>query len=364
MNAARDRAHSVMARLAGAELDDASFRHEAAAILRRAVGFEGWSWLAVDPGARLPTSEVGEHMVVDRAVRRFLRMMPETWDGTRKRTRQCPLPHTSPGAAPAVALSTETGGDLSRDPCWRDVFGPAGVGDKMGVQFIAGGTCWGLMHLHRDSSSPHFSEEDTQLVSGVAPLLAARLRARLRDPGPRAGPGPAPVPEPGTIMLDGDLSLVAATDQAWQWISRLGLRPPNDAEPLPSAIYVLVLHLAMSPERPPGPARIRLQATDGRWAVARAAPLSSGSGAAAGYAVTLEAAPPADLAPLLMRAWGLTARERDVARLAMDGLSTEDIAASLYISGHTVRGHLKTIFARTGVSRRQDLVAVLGGGPP
>ena len=205
-----------------------------------------------------------------------------------------------------MALSAETGGDLSRDPCWREVFGPAGVGDKMGVQLIAGGICWGLMHLHLDSSSPHYSEEDTQLLSAVAPLLTARLRARLRAIGPRAGPVRAPVPEPGTIILDEDLSLVAATDQAWQWISCLGLRPPNDAEPLPSAIYVLALHLAMSPERPPGPARVRLQATDGRWAVARAAPLFGRSRTTAGYAVTLERAPSEDLTPLLMRAWGLT----------------------------------------------------------
>jgi DNA-binding CsgD family transcriptional regulator len=31
---------------------------------------------------------------------------------------------------------------------------------------------------------------------------------------------------------------------------------------------------------------------------------------------------------------------------------------------HTVRDHLKTIFGKTGVSRRQDLVAVLTGRAP
>jgi hypothetical protein len=45
--------------------------------------------------------------------------------------------------------------------------------------------------------------------------------------------------------------------------------------------------------------------------------------AAAGYAITLEAAPADDLASLLMRAWGLTRREREVARLVIDGLPTE-----------------------------------------
>ena len=75
--------------------------------------------------------------------------------------------------------------------------------------------------------------------------------------------------------------------------------------------------------------------------------------------------PPADdLAPLLMRAWGLTRREREVARLVIDGLSTEDIATALFISVHTVRDHLKTMFGKMGVSRRQDVAAVLTGRTP
>jgi len=45
------------------------------------------------------------------------------------------------------------------------------------------------------------------------------------------------------------------------------------------------------------------------------APLVSGRQAGAGYAITLEPARCEDLAPLLMRAWVLTPREREVARL-------------------------------------------------
>jgi DNA-binding CsgD family transcriptional regulator len=56
-----------------------------------------------------------------------------------------------------------------------------------------------------------------------------------------------------------------------------------------------------------------------------------------------------------MRAWRLTRREREVARLVIDGLSTEDIAAALFISVHTVRDHLKMIFGKIGVSRCQDM---------
>jgi len=66
--------------------------------------------------------------------------------------------------------------------------------------------------------------------------------------------------------------------------------------------------------------------------------------------------------------WGgldaLTSREREVARLVIDGLSTQDIATALFISVHTVRDHLKMIFGKMGVSRRQDMVATLTGRTP
>lgn len=156
--------------------------------------------------------------------------------------------------------------------------------------------------------------------------------------------------------------MVAATEQAWRWIDRLGVPGPNPAEPLPPHVYVLAAHVAASPQR--RPARVRARAADGTWVVVRAAALTTGSQVAAGYAVTLEAAPADDLAPLLMRAWGLTRREREVAWLVIDGLSTEDIATALFISAHTVRDHLKTMFGKVGVSRRQDLAATLTGRAP
>jgi len=239
------------------------------------------------------------------------------------------------------------------------VWGPAGVGDKMRVQLNAGGACWALVHLHRDSARRHYSEDDIEFAEAVAPLLAPRVRADLRTPGPRDAD---PAPEPGTIILDQDQSMVAATEQAWRWIDRLGVPGPNPAEPLPPHIYVLATHVAASPERQP--ARVRVRAADGTWAVIRAAALTTGSQVPAGYAVTLEAAPADDLAPLLMRAWRLTRREREVARLVIDGLSTEDIATALFISVHTVRDHLKMIFSKMGVSRRQDMVATLTGRTP
>jgi len=350
-NNARVRARTDLARLAAARLDNDGFRWEAAAILRRVIGFDGWCWLLTDPGARLPTRDLGENVIAGQSIRRFSRHHPEASAVPWQRS-----------ARPVAVTSAVTGRDLDSDPAWRETFGPAGVGDYMSAPLLADGTCWAQLHLHRDSSAAFFSADDAGFVAEVAPMLAARLRDGLRtrpadgDAAPHDDPA-----EPGTILVDEELSVIAATPAAQDWIDRLGLMKPSDAEPLPGFIYSIAARVALSRARgaePPPNVRARLQAADGRWTVVRVAPLI---GAAGGYVITLEAARSEDLAPLLMRAWSLTAREREVARLVIDGLSSEDIAQALFISVHTVRDHVKAIFAKTGVTRRHDLIAALAG---
>jgi hypothetical protein len=48
---ARNRARAALVSLAEGEPDSDSFRHEAIAILHRAIGVDGWGWLMTDPGA-------------------------------------------------------------------------------------------------------------------------------------------------------------------------------------------------------------------------------------------------------------------------------------------------------------------------
>jgi len=215
------------------------------------------------------------------------------------------------------------------------------------------------MSLGRENSGRWFGDEDVALLADLAPVIAARLRDGLRVGCPDDGLDPGP----GTIILDQDLSLVAATGQAWRWIERLGMQPVT-SDVLPGFIYAAATRAATSAAQVPEPARVRLQTGDGRWIIAWAAPLTRGPRAGNGYAITLERARADDLAPLLMRAWALTPRERQVARLVMDGLSSDAIAAALFVSAHTVRDHLKAIFAKVGISRRRDLAAALAGQKP
>ncbi len=56
----------------------------------------------------------------------------------------------------------------------------------------------------------------------------------------------------------------------------------------------------------------------------------------------------------------LTAREREVAMLAARGLSDQQIAERLFVSVRTVHAHLRSAYAKLGISGRNELAAVLG----
>jgi DNA-binding NarL/FixJ family response regulator len=66
-------------------------------------------------------------------------------------------------------------------------------------------------------------------------------------------------------------------------------------------------------------------------------------------AVTIQRATPTDVAALVFHAHGLTARERQLARLLLDGLPNTEIAQQLYISTYTVRDHVKAVLDKLGV---------------
>jgi DNA-binding CsgD family transcriptional regulator len=93
--------------------------------------------------------------------------------------------------------------------------------------------------------------------------------------------------------------------------------------------------------------------------VLRASPLVGGDDAQ--VAVALESATGDGLVGLLLRAYGLSAREEQVCREVMAGRSSAEIAEHLFISTNTVQDHLKAVFAKVGVRSRGSLVARLSG---
>jgi DNA-binding CsgD family transcriptional regulator len=78
-------------------------------------------------------------------------------------------------------------------------------------------------------------------------------------------------------------------------------------------------------------------------------------------AITIRAATADETVDILCRAYGLTARESELVRLIVHGLSTQQIAERLCITPYTVKDHVKAVFEKTGARSRGDLVNRISG---
>ena len=176
-------------------------------------------------------------------------------------------------------------------------------------------------------------------------MRRALLIGEARDPEtPRA---------PGLLVLTEHLEIESATPGTERWLSGL---PGGGGGQLPPAVIAVggqALRTA-DRERAGEVAMARVLCDSGNWVVLHGATLLATG--VRRVAVIVEPGHPARIQPLLMAAYGLTAREQEVARLVLQGESTNEIAERLVVSPHTVQEHLKSIFEKTGVRSRRDLV--------
>jgi DNA-binding CsgD family transcriptional regulator len=276
---------------------------------------------------------------------------------------------------PAASLRAATDNRPLRSPRYRDFLQPQGFDDELRVVFRTGGTPWALAGLYREKGSPAFDDHDIALMSAISAVVASAYRARTTvatdvDGGPG---GPALVNAPGMMVFDSAGVLASANTEATRWLSQIYgtgeddtvswldvLADPSSEDlqaPVP-IIPLLARARAVAAGLEDGDARLRFRDRTGRWLVLHASCLAGRAGDGT-VAVVVEPAKSAEIAPIVIEAYGLSPRERDVVGAIARGSSTPEIAAELFLSTHTVRDYIKSVFEKVGVSSRGELVAKL-----
>jgi len=142
------------------------------------------------------------------------------------------------------------------------------------------------------------------------------------------------------------------------WVETFGVAAVPDINTAVPIVPLLSKARAIAAGRADGPARLRVRDRSGRWIILHASALEAATGNET-VAVVVEPAKSADIAPIVIEAYGLTGREREVVRAIARGSSTPEIAAELFLSAHTVRDYIKSVFEKVGVNSRAELIAKL-----
>jgi DNA-binding CsgD family transcriptional regulator len=227
-----------------------------------------------------------------------------------------------------------------------------GLEDELTASFVDDSTFWGCVRLYRHGGRLPFDAAEVAYLAALAPLLAdSYRRAVLAQPSTVDERSAAP----GIVILDDRARLEAMTPAAESWLEELIDIPRSLSTPLPHPIYALAARTRAGDNGGGLEARARLATKSGRWLVLHASPLPGGGPRRT--AIVMQPAPSVEMAPLIVHAYGLTERERDVVQRVVSGLSTKEIAAGLGLSRYTVGDHLKAVFEKVGVGSRGELVA-------
>lgn len=339
------RLRDEIASLCNHALDLPTFFDGARRAIERAVPHDGCCWMTFDPATLLPTSHIPYRSIPPEQVPRLAQNEYSEEDFNKFSVLWMDDPHVG-------VLSKATEGARERSTRYRVLLQPNGFQNEMRASFGQEGGCWGGVAIYRSDRLPDFAPGDALALAEVSELMAQGIkRAVLTQVVGMVDRENSP----GLILINSDGSVEAMNSSAGAWLDDLMVTSTPETG-LPSIVHALSSRTRRSVSAESGvqPAQARSRTRSGGWVVMHGSLV--GDGPDARVAIILEQARPPQIAPLIAEAYGLTAREQDVARLVIQGHSTAEIADQLYVSSNTVQDHLKSIFDKVGVRSRRELV--------
>ncbi len=315
--------------------------------LATVMPFDGYCWHTVDPGTILFTGSVNRNVGCSGS---WLAHHEYVVEDVNKWSY---LAHSGRLAG---ASSIDTHGDLARSTR-HGTHEAAGFGDELRVSLVVDGIYWGAAAFLRHEDQPWFTAADVRSLVELAPVIGAGLRhTLLAPPGSLYDPGPVDH-GPGVVVFDVNGEPESISPAAERWVSEL-MEDPPPSTPTESKIVQAVAARARTIAPGTDPlelaARARVRTRSGTWLLLYGTRLSGDSDGRT--AVIIHPATPQDVAPVIALSYGLTARESQVAMQCVQGRVTKEIARALSLSAYTVQDHLKSIFDKTGVRSRGELV--------
>jgi DNA-binding CsgD family transcriptional regulator len=296
-------------------LDPADLVHEVEGRVRAVVPYDAGAWWTVDPETLLPTQLGGGANRPD---------PPDIFSGA----------------------DYDIFDDLD-----RSALDAAAGEDAVHVLSRSGNATWATARFSRTPGAGGFTQPEVDYLCSVARYVGAGVREYLSQAEWR--PGHSVVP--GVLIVAGDGRVDDATPEMTGWLARLGAEARGT---LPVSLRGLVRQTLDQRvgEVPLRPAKVRIRLPEGDWVVARATRFTAD---ATRTAVLMKSATRSDVGSLFLAVHGLTPREREITELLVAGAEPGEVAACLHLSIHTVRSHVKTIFAKVGVGSRAELTASL-----
>jgi DNA-binding CsgD family transcriptional regulator len=339
------RVRADLAQLGACGLTWVDFTSNVAEAVRPLIAFDAYCWHTVDPGTILFTGSVNRNVGCSGS---WLAHYEYIIDDVNKWSF---LAHSGRIAG---ATSIDTHGDPTRSARHRSQE-TYGFGDELRVSLVVDGVYWGAAAFLRYSDQPWFTETDVNALSALSATIATGLRRAIATQTQSGGPfvdwGP------GVVVFDENGQHESTSTAAERWINELVEDPPPDH---PSESKIVQAVAARARAIPPGTdplelaARARVRTRGGTWLLLYGTRLSGGHDGRT--AVIIHPATPHDVAPVVALSYGLTDREARVAMQCIQGRATKEIARALSMSPYTVQDHLKSIFDKTGVRSRGELV--------
>ena len=327
---------------------------EVAARLRRVFDFDAACWHTLDPQTRLITSDASDELVnagiytkatVADAGAKLIASEYFTADVNT-------FADLAGRRVPVGILSQATKGRPERSTRYTELLDASGIPFEMRAAFLTRGRVWGAVHLARGDRSRDFTAQEATALASVTRLVADGIRTSLRFDAARE---PQSAASPGLVVLGPTDDIEMITPPAREIFATMDSRRSGTTETPPSPVLALAAYARSRATQAQGGGDAVAVPTSAGWVTLHAS-LPEGHDRDR-VAIVVERAVSPQSTAVRLEADGVTPREREIATLLAQGLTNPEIAEALVLSHYTVQDHIKSLFEKTGVSSRQELIA-------